>query len=333
MQFKIVSTKKASTYILAHTIKLKDLVLRKGSVLNQEHISILIKNKINEVYVAIKEKHDYSENLSATLIAEHISQKNLFKIIVSNGRADIYANINGVLNLNIQSLFKINSDFQNIAVSTLKNYSFVTRGQLVGNVKILPYALNKKDILKITKNYSIKKIFNLSKKTIQKVAIIFSANNIKNTNKEKLLKAVNSRLDKFSLCVNYEFFCKHNHKSLSVELKKVLKRNIDLILIYGETSISDINDVVPRSIKDIKGKIISSIMPTDPGNLLLVGKINKKNVIGVPGCAKSIKRNGFDDILERVCHGEKFTRKKIAEIAAGGLYKNLFRQIEENKKI
>ena len=51
-------------------------------------------------------------------------------------------------------------------------------------------------------------------------------------------------------------------------------------------------------------------MPTDPGNLLLVGKINKKDVIGVPGCAKSIKRNGFDDILERVCHGEKFTRKK-----------------------
>ena len=153
-------------------------------------------------------------------------------------------------------LLKINSDFQNIAVSTLQNYSFVTRGRLVGNVKILPYALNKKDILKITKNIYIKKIFNLSKKTVHKVAIIFTANDIKNTNKEKLLKAVNSRLDKFSLCVNLVFFCKHNHKSLSVELKKVLEKNIDLILIYGETSISDINDVVPRSIKDTKGKII-----------------------------------------------------------------------------
>ena len=67
MQFKIISTKKAITHILAHSIKLKDLVLRKGIVLNQEHISMLIKHNINEVYVAIKESHDYSENLSKVL--------------------------------------------------------------------------------------------------------------------------------------------------------------------------------------------------------------------------------------------------------------------------
>ena len=41
MQFKIVSTKKASTHILAHTIKLKDLVIRKGKVLDKENISFL----------------------------------------------------------------------------------------------------------------------------------------------------------------------------------------------------------------------------------------------------------------------------------------------------
>ena len=88
-----------------------------------------------------------------------------------------------------------------------------------------------------------------------------------------------------------------------------MKKNIDLILIYGETSISDINDVVPKSIATIKGKVISSIMPTDPGNLLLIGNISNTTIIGVPGCAKSLKRNGFDDILERVCHGEKFNKK------------------------
>ena len=40
-------------------------------------------------------------------------------------------------------------------------------------------------------------------------------------------------------------------------------------------------------------------------------------------------RNGFDDILERVCHGEKLNRKKIAEIAIGGLYKNIVRNLDE----
>ena len=71
-------------------------------------------------------------------------------------------------------------------------------------------------------------------------------------------------------------------------------------------------------------------MPTDPGNLLLIGSISNTTIIGVPGCAKSLKRNGFDDILERVCHGEKFNKKKIAEIAIGGLYKDLIRKIEKD---
>ena len=46
MQFKIVPTRKANSQILAHTIKLKDLVIRKGKVLNKEHLSILIKIKL-----------------------------------------------------------------------------------------------------------------------------------------------------------------------------------------------------------------------------------------------------------------------------------------------
>ena len=69
MQFKIVSTKKANSHILAHTIRLKDLVIRKGKILEKEHIALLIRNNINQIYVAIIEKHDLSENLSVKLIA------------------------------------------------------------------------------------------------------------------------------------------------------------------------------------------------------------------------------------------------------------------------
>ena len=330
MQFKIVPTKKANSQILAHTIKLEDLVLRKGKVLNKEHLSILIKNKIHEIYVAIIQKDDFSENKSANLIAEHICSKKLFKIIVSNGRADIHSKIKGVIHINEKKLLKINEKNQDIAICSIKNYSVVKKGQLIGNVKVLPYAISKKNILKITNDKTIKKIFHVATKTINKVGIIFTSNNVKKIKKEIILKAINSRLENFNLKVNHKKICKHNHKILALAIKEILKKNIDLILIYGETSISDINDVVPKSIATIKGKVISSIMPTDPGNLLLIGSIGNTTIIGVPGCAKSLKRNGFDDILERVCHGEKFNKKKIAEIAIGGLYKDLIRKIEKD---
>ena len=99
---------------------------------------MLLNNKIQKVYVAIIEKYDYSENLSARLIAEHIAPNKLFKIIVSNGRADIFTKVQGLLNIKKENLLKMNAQHSDIAaISTLKNKSIVKKGQLIGNVKIL----------------------------------------------------------------------------------------------------------------------------------------------------------------------------------------------------
>ena len=326
MIFKIIASRNASTCILAHSIKLDNFSLKKGKILNEEDVCMLLKYKIENVYVAIIGKEDYSENYSAKKIAKHISSAELYEPEATNGRADLFSKTSGMLKVNNEKLFKINSIFPEIAVCTLKNYSVIKKGQLVGNVKILPYALNKAKVDKILKDETIKKIFKVSKVKIEKIAIIYTSNNIKFLKKEKILTAVNNRLKNFDLEVNFEEICKHNHKDLCKKIKSVMKKNPDLILIYGESSISDLNDVVPRAILASKGKVLSSLLPTDPGNLLLLGSIQKTNLIGVPGCAKSIKRNGFDDILERICHGETFTKKKLLDLAEGGLYKTMIRK-------
>jgi len=326
MIFKIISSKDANKCILAHSIKLNNFSLKKGKILNEEDIYMLIKNKIENIYVAIKGKEDYSENLSAKKIAKHISSFEFYEPEVNNGRADLFAKTSGMLKVNNQKLFEINSIFPEIAVCTLKNYSIIKKGQLVGNVKILPYAIKKFKVDKILKDNNLKKIFQVSKVKISKIAIIFTSNNISLLKKKKILTAVNSRLKNFNLVVNFEEVCKHNHKDLSNRIQKVMKKNPDLLLIYGESSISDLNDVVPRAVLDSKGKVLSSLLPTDPGNLLLVGSIQKTPLIGVPGCAKSIKRNGFDDVLERLCHGETFTKRKLLDLAEGGLYKTIIRK-------
>ena len=50
-----------------------------------------------------------------------------------------------------------------------------------------------------------------------------------------------------------------------------MKKNPDLLLIYGESSISDLNDVVPRAVLDSKGKVISSLLPI--AFILLINEI------------------------------------------------------------
>ena len=125
MDFKLEFTKNANTFILAHTIKLRNCVLKKGKILDNSDINILLKEKITQIYVAIKNKNDFSENHSAKLIAKHISSKNLLEPIVKNGRADLFAKKNGMLKINIEKLKKINYLFADIAVCTLNNFSIV----------------------------------------------------------------------------------------------------------------------------------------------------------------------------------------------------------------
>src|SRR3546814_21019793 len=64
-------------------------------------------------------------------------------------------------------------------------------------------------------------------------------------------------------------------------------------------------------------------MPVDPGNLLVLGHHGEVPVVGVPGCARSPKLNGFDWVLQRLCAGIPVSRRDITRMGAGGLLKEI----------
>jgi len=64
-------------------------------------------------------------------------------------------------------------------------------------------------------------------------------------------------------------------------------------------------------------------MPVDPGNLLLLGRVGRTPAIGLPGCARSPKINGFDWVLQRLCAGVTVTSADITTMGVGGLLKEI----------
>jgi molybdenum cofactor cytidylyltransferase len=64
-------------------------------------------------------------------------------------------------------------------------------------------------------------------------------------------------------------------------------------------------------------------MPVDPGNLLLLAKAGATPVIGLPGCARSPKVNGFDWVLQRLCADVPVTPGDIMAMGVGGLLKEI----------
>ena len=77
----------------------------------------------------------------------------------------------------------------------------------------------------------------------------------------------------------------------------------DMLLIAGASAITDRADVLPAGIVAAGGEILHFGMPVDPGNLLLLARLGGRPVLGLPGCCRSPKRNGFDWVLERLAAG------------------------------
>ena len=76
------------------------------------------------------------------------------------------------------------------------------------------------------------------------------------------------------------------NQNISEKINESVKENADIILVFGASAICDKNDIVPLSLKKNNGKIIRLGMPVEPGNLMLLGKIDHNNkiifVLGMP---------------------------------------------------
>lgn len=97
----------------------------------------------------------------------------------------------------------------------------------------------------------------------------------------------------------------------------------DVLFILTGSATSDINDVAPMAVRAAGGEVHHYGIPVDPGNLLFLGQLGAKPVIGLPGCARSPALNGADWVMERVLCGINVDAADIAAMGGGGLLKEI----------
>ena len=97
----------------------------------------------------------------------------------------------------------------------------------------------------------------------------------------------------------------------------------EVLLILTASATSDARDTETEGLRAAGGRLIRFGMPVDPGNLLFLGDLSGRPVIGLPGCARSPALNGADWVLERVICGLPPSAGDIAAMGVGGLLKEI----------
>jgi molybdenum cofactor cytidylyltransferase len=136
---------------------------------------------------------------------------------------------------------------------------------------------------------------------------------------DKTVEVTRSRLASLGSRLIGELRCAHTVGDLAARIREAAAGKPGLILIAGASAIVDRRDVIPAAIGECGGTIEHFGMPVDPGNLILLGRLGGAPVLGLPGCARSPKENGFDWVLQRLLAGITVRREDIMRMGAGGL--------------
>ena len=321
MRFGPVPVAEAAGAIAAHGIKLPGLVVRKGSAITLEQAAALAAHRQLSVVAVTLDPGDVGEDEAAFRLARASAGNAVRVEDPFTGRANLFAEAAGVLVLDAARIDRINAVDESVTLATLPAYKPVVVGEMIGTVKIIPYAVGGAILDRaIAVSGGDGPILAVAPYRVAKVAAISTLlPGLKPSVVDKTIAALAARLAPAGAAVVARPSCPHDATALTAELRQAAESEAELIVVFGASAIADRRDVIPAAIEAAGGEIEHFGMPVDPGNLLLVGRIGGKPVIGAPGCARSPKENGFDWILGRLLADVPVTRADITRLGVGGL--------------
>jgi len=319
MKFGSVHPDEALGSVTVHAIRQGTLVLKKGTMIGAAEIAALKQAGVTEIVVARLDEADVSEDEAAASIAQAVAGDGVSVERAFTGRANLFAAEAGVLVVDRESVDRINRVDEAITFATLPAFKAVVPGEMIATVKIIPFGVEAKlrDAAVVAAGSGRMRVAPFRIKRVGIVSTVLPGLAPKVI--EKTLRVTAERLAPAGAQIIAERRVDHDEAALAPAIKELLALGAELVLVFGASAIADRRDVIPAAIENIGGAVEHFGMPVDPGNLMLIGKVNNLPVLGAPGCARSPKENGFDWILMRLLAGLPVTRADVTGMGVGGL--------------
>ena len=321
MRFGPVPVAEAEGGIAVHSIRKDGLVLKKGTAIGKAEVAALRAAGVIEIVVAQLEADDVAEDVAAAEIAAAVAGEGIHVDRAFTGRANLFAQAAGVLMVDKDAIDRLNLVDESITFATLAAYKPVVAGEMIATVKIIPFAVARSArdaALEVAR--SAAPLIRIAPYRVRKVGVVSTVlPGLAGKVVDKTLKVTEERLAPAGASIMAERRVRHEEAALAQAIEEVLKQGAELVIVFGASAIADRRDVIPAAVEAVGGRIEHFGMPVDPGNLLLVGDVRGRPVVGAPGCARSPKENGFDWVLMRLLAGLEVPREAITGMGVGGL--------------
>lgn len=297
----------------------KDAVFRKGHVICEEDIPVLLSVGKDHVYIWEKDEHMLHENEAAEILYHLCENEHMRPSDVKEGKIEVIAECDGLLKVDREHLNRVNALGEMMIASRHGNFP-VKKGDKIAGTRIIPLVIEKEKMERAKEVCEGAPIFELKPFLHKKVGIVTTGNEVYHGRiADTFTPVIEEKLAEYDTEIVGHEISDDDHGRITSCIEKLLRAGADMILCTGGMSV-DPDDRTPLAIKNAGAKIVTYGAPVLPGAMFLLAYYEGDiPVMGLPGCVMYSKRTVFDLVLPRIMAGEKLTKEDISILGEGGL--------------
>lgn len=321
---KVIKTEDAVGHVLCHDMtqiipgKYKDARFRKGHVVTEEDIPILLSMGKQTLYIWEMREGILHENDAAQRMCNMCLSDGMTQSEVKEGKIEIKSSIEGLFVVDVKKLNAINS-IDELMIATRHGNTLVKPGDKLCGTRVIPLVIEEEKIKQAELITEGKPILSVLPLKLKKAAIITTGSEVfYGRIEDSFTPVVKKKLASVGIETVKHIVLDDGMDNIVAAIDEAKSSDVDVIICTGGMSV-DPDDNTPGAIKKAGAKIVTYGAPVLPGAMFLLGYFDDMPIMGLPGCVMYAKATIFDMILPRIAAGVKLTKQDFVEMGEGGL--------------
>lgn len=321
---KLIKTEEAVGQVLCHDMtriipgEYKGAAFRKGHIVTEEDIPVLLSMGKENLYIFELDEGMLHENDAAEILCRICKGDNIVRGEVKEGKIELTADTDGVLVIDREKLFAINS-IDELMIATRRGDTAVRKGDKIAGTRVIPLVIDKSRLEEAEKISDNKPIMNVLPYTLKTAAVITTGSEVfRGRIEDKFTPVLIEKLKAYGIEVTEHITTDDGTDNITEAISAVRGR-ADMILCTGGMSV-DPDDNTPGAIKRSGAGIVTYGAPVLPGAMFMLGYFSDGTPIcGLPGCVMYAKATVFDLVMPRIAAGIRLNKSDFVSYGEGGL--------------
>lgn len=322
---KLIETRQAVGHVLCHDMTqiirgvTKDARFRKGHVVTEEDIPVLLSLGKDHLYVWEQDDTTYHENEAAEILRGLCQNEGMHPTPVKEGKIELIADRDGLFRVDVERLNAVN-DVEQIMVATRHTNTPVKAGDKLAGTRIIPLVIKKQQLEQAVQAAGDTPLLELLPYKLQRAGLVTTGNEVfYGRIQDTFTPVVKAKLAAYGIQVEHHRMVPDDMQAIRDAVLELKELGCEMIVTTGGMSV-DPDDQTPGAIKQTGARVVSYGAPVLPGAMFLLAYFEDGTpVLGLPGCVMYAAATIFDLVLPRVAAGVELTRRDITRMGAGGL--------------